>query len=99
MSNVIDFVERMGQDAQLRHASMGDVELALVQAQLDPEIRAAILARDQEKLELLLGGGNVCCALCPAEEEEEKDAPEEAPPREEDEISLDSALHVVAAAG
>ncbi|HXS04585.1 MAG TPA: hypothetical protein VN731_08915 [Rhodanobacter sp.] len=99
MSNVIDFVERMGQDAQLRHASMGDVELALMQAQIDPEIRAAILAKDQRKLELLLGGGNVCCALCPAEEEEEQDEPKEAPAREEDEISLDSPVHVVASVG
>lgn len=97
MSNVIDFMERMGQDARLRHASLGDVELALVQAQVDPEIRAAILAKDQQRLEELLEGRNVCLALCPAEEEEDDDT-EEAPSREDGEISSSSAVRLTASA-
>lgn len=97
MSNVIDLIERMGQDARLRHASTGDVELALAQAQVDPEIKAAILARDQQRLEALLKGRNVCLALCPAEEEE-GDGAEEAPSRDDDEIPSESAARRVASA-
>ena len=63
MSNVIAFLEKMGQDAQLRHASRSDVELALAGAQIDSELQAAILAKDQQKLEALLGSPNVCCMI------------------------------------
>ena len=66
MSNVITFLERMGRDAQLRDASQNEVELELARAQVEPELRMAILAKDQQKLEALLGGGgNVCCAQFP----------------------------------
>jgi len=71
MSNVIDFLERMGQDAQLRHASRNDVEQALVRAQIDPELQAAILAKDQRKLETLLEGNIVCCMLFSDDHEED----------------------------
>lgn len=97
MSNVIDLIERMGQDARLRHASAGDVELALAQAQVDPEIKAAILARDQRRLEILLEGHNVCLALCPAEEEEDGGA-EETPSRDDEEIPSESAARRMASA-
>lgn len=63
MSNVIAFIEKMGQDAQLRHASRNEVEIALANAQIDPELRVAILGKDQERLEALLGGNNVSCAF------------------------------------
>ncbi|MBB6188618.1 hypothetical protein [Rhodanobacter sp. MP7CTX1] len=63
MSNVIAFLERMGQDAQLRHASQNDVRLALAREQIDPELQAAILAKDQQRLETLLGSSNVCCMI------------------------------------
>lgn len=64
MSNVIDFLERLGQDAQLRHAADGELEQALIRAQIDPAIREAILRRDQQRLESLLGAApNVCCMI------------------------------------
>jgi hypothetical protein len=66
MSNVISFLERMGRDAQLRHSSQSEMELALARAEIDPELQAAIRARDQRKLEILLRGRNVCCALFPS---------------------------------
>jgi hypothetical protein len=65
MSNVIAFLEKMGQNAQLRHASHNDVKLELARAQIDPELQAAILAKNQQQLEVLLGKGNVCCMLFP----------------------------------
>lgn len=74
MSNVIDFLERLGQDAQLRHASDDQLERALVNAQIDPEVRDAILMRDQRRLESLLGTNpNVCCMIiAPAREEDDE---------------------------
>ncbi len=66
MLNVIDFLERMGQDAHLRHASRKDLGLALADVQFDSELQAAILAGDQQGLEALLGVKNVCCVQCPS---------------------------------
>ncbi|WP_449425411.1 hypothetical protein [Rhodanobacter lindaniclasticus] len=86
-------MEKLGQDASLRDTSA--IELALAQAQLDPDIKAAILAKDQQRLERLLGGGNVCCALCPAEEEEDEGA-EEVPSREDEDTASRSPARVVA---
>jgi hypothetical protein len=75
MSNVIDFLERLGKDAHLRHASDGELEQALIGAQIDPAVREAILLRDQRQLEALLGATtNVCCVIyAPAREEEDDD--------------------------
>jgi hypothetical protein len=64
MSNVIDFLERLGQDAQLRHATSTEVEQALTHAQIDPALRAAVLSGDQRALEARLGAkSNVCCMV------------------------------------
>ncbi|MDE2154426.1 MAG: hypothetical protein KGJ32_00810 [Xanthomonadaceae bacterium] len=71
MSNVIDFLERVGQDARLRHASQDVVQLALADAQIDPELRVAIHAKDQRRLEALLGKSTLCCAFMAPETEDE----------------------------
>jgi hypothetical protein len=97
MSNVIDFLERMGQNGQLRHASQNEVEFALSHAQLNPDLQAAILAKDQSQLQILLGQGLLYCMLSPSEEDDE-DA-EEGPSRDGDEISLRSVFRVAASAG
>ena len=77
MSNVIDFLERLGNDAQLRHASDSALEQALINAQIDPAVREAILLRDQRRLETLLGATtNVCCVIY-APMHEEGDEPED----------------------
>jgi hypothetical protein len=68
MSNVIDFLERMGQDADLRFAATGKVEQAMLSAQISPELRAAIIAGDQKKIEILTGAKtNVCAIIYPVE--------------------------------
>jgi hypothetical protein len=97
MSNVIGFLERIGQDAALRHAPDSDVELALVRAQIDPELRAAILCKDQARIEVLLGAQtNVCCGLeTPKHDEEEE---EDEPKKDDDEISARSSVRGIAAA-
>ena len=98
MSNVIDFLERMGQDAQLRHASLSEIELALKGAQIDPELQAAILAKDQAGIEALLGRGHLCCFLLPGKEDEDEDT-EEAPSRDDEEISAHSMFQPAVAIG
>jgi len=98
MSNIIDLLERMGQDARLRHASQDEVELALAGAQIDPELQAAILGKDHQWLELLLGASNVCCSQ-EAEEDEDDDKDddsEESPSREGEQSRLPSASRLVA---
>jgi len=78
MSNVIELLERLGQDAQLRHASDNELEQTLIGAQIDPAIREAILRRDQHQLESLLGANpNVCCMIFSPLEEEDDESKEE----------------------
>lgn len=65
MSNVIDFLEMIGQDARLRHASQDEMKLALANMQVDSDLQAAILAKDQPQLEAMLGASNTCCVVFP----------------------------------
>ena len=92
MSNVIDFLERFGRDAELRDASVDAVEEAMRVAGIDPSVRLAIVGKDQSALERLLGADtNVCCmvnAPDKEEEEEEEDDDEEEEEDEEEENSL-----------
>lgn len=54
MSSVIEFLERMGADAQLRHASQEDIALTLEESQLDAAVGAAIIAKSTAELYALL---------------------------------------------
>jgi hypothetical protein len=98
MNNVIDFLEKIGQDPQWRHASPDQVEQALAGAKIAPELQMAILARDQVQLEKLLGQTPFCAPLFPGQEEEEDgEEDEESPAKEPDEIlwqSLQSGISV-----
>ena len=90
MSNVIDFLERAGQDALLRRASHVEVELALANARLEAGLRPAILDRDPSRLEALLGLGPLLCMQFPGKEDEEEgeeDDTEESPSREGEEMA------------
>lgn len=74
MSNVIDFLERLGQDAGLRTATDEQIEEALRVAGIDPALSTAIVNCDQPSLEALLGAdGNVCCMIYKEDEEEEEE--------------------------
>ena len=85
MSNLIDFLERLGEDAELRHASKDVLEEALRGAGIDPALRATILGVDQRKLEALISAEpNVCCAVH-KEDEEEEEEPGEGEEEEEEE--------------
>jgi hypothetical protein len=85
VSDVISFLERMGQDANLRHGTRDDIELAMIRTQVDPDLQAAIMNGDQIQIEALLGADhNVCCVLMPKENEEEE------PSKDDDEITARS---------
>jgi hypothetical protein len=88
VSNVIDFLERFGQDAGLRHATDDAVAEALRNAGIEAALRAAILDKDQRTLEALLGTDtNVCCMVHAPDEEEEEE--EEGGEEEEEEEKED----------
>ncbi len=71
MANVIEFLERMGTDAQLRYANRDEVTTALADAGVGLSAQAAILdVGNRHRLESLLGAdANVCCGLLPVESE------------------------------
>ena len=88
MSNVIDFLQRLGQDANLRHATRTELALALAEAGIDPALREALLGSDQRKLESLLGADtNVCAMIHPNKKEEDDEEDEDFDDEEEDSLT------------
>ena len=75
MSDVIDFLERLGGDATLRRAPLATALDGVGGTGLSAEVRAALANRDQHSLETLLGVSNVCCMVNAPIEEESADAP------------------------
>lgn len=65
MPDVIDFMEKMGGDAQLSQASMDELTAALADWEITPEQRAVLLAGDAEQLGKLLGTLPVCLLVMP----------------------------------
>ena len=71
MSDVIDFLERMGGDATLRGAPVAAALEGVGGTGLSAEVLAALASRDQQALAALLGSNNVCCMInAPMQEEE-----------------------------
>lgn len=96
MSNVIDFLERLGKDARLSRASDATLERALADAQIDPAVGEAILLRDQRRLEDLLGANsNVCCMIIAPAREDDDAAEEERQPQDQPDQD-DKAMHLSA---
>ena len=73
MFDVIDFLQTVGQDAQWRHADTEALAVALTEAEIDPELRVAILAGDEQGLQALLGQDPFCCLINPAKPDEEQE--------------------------
>ncbi|HWU78351.1 MAG TPA: hypothetical protein VN043_17780 [Rhodanobacter sp.] len=97
MFNVIDFLERVGQDARLRQDMQDEVALALANEEIDPDVRVAILSKDQQWLESFLGQAQHCCLMFPAEEEEDGEGNDDGEtPSREDEASSCHVLRVMA---
>lgn len=72
MSDVVDFLEKMGQDAHLREASDAELAAALEEAGVDPAAQATLLTRDAHAIGSLLGADpNTCCLVRGPDEDEE----------------------------
>ncbi|HEY6644852.1 hypothetical protein [Povalibacter sp.] len=64
MTNLLNFLERMGSDANLRGAAGKNLALVLSDAGIDGAASRAILTADRSALESLLGASaNVFCSL------------------------------------
>jgi hypothetical protein len=89
MSNIVDFIERLGQDSHLRYAASVDVERELQRAEIPPQLQAALLAADPRRLEALLGvQSNVCCMVHAPDDEEEEEDEDDAEEEEDEELTL-----------
>ena len=78
MMDPIEFLDRLGSNARLRHAAPGEIEKALDDANIDPALRSAMLADDALRLGELLGAQrNVCCLIVKPDPDEEEEDEEE----------------------
>jgi hypothetical protein len=77
MSSVIDFLEKMGSDAQWRHASQEELEVALAEADIAAPESSAILAKDATELQALLRQVPLFAIMIPPDEEEGEEDDEE----------------------
>jgi hypothetical protein len=87
VSDIIDFLEKMGAEAPLRSASGIELAAALTEAGLESALLTDILTLDPRGLESLVGAcSNVCCLVyTPNEKEnEEKEQDEEDEGEDED---------------
>ena len=76
MSDVIKFLERIGQDARLRDDASRNLDQVLRNANLPADVQDALRAADQAALERALGAKeNVCCIIAHGNEDEEDREP------------------------
>lgn len=74
MSNVIEFLARLGADPKLAALEGEAFEAAVGELALDDAARTALLARDAGALGDLLGGRpKMICMLFPADDDQKKD--------------------------
>lgn len=75
MSKLIEFLEQLGQDSQLRRASEAELQVAMERAGLDLALRVPLLTADRRELETMAGApANVCCVVQAAEDGDESEA-------------------------
>lgn len=87
MSNVIEFLERMGRDASWRSSQTNDIELAIADSNLTPAAKAALLAQDSRSLSELVGAdSNLCCLVHNPDDDEDEEEEEEEDEDDEEEI-------------
>ncbi|MBV2129795.1 hypothetical protein [Arsukibacterium indicum] len=93
MNNVLQLLQRLGEDAALRHLADTQLEKVINPLNLDPAIQQAISQQDDITLARLVHANNkIVCMIIPAEEPEDKPAdqpakqPEDVPEPPETEI-------------
>ncbi|EIL94282.1 hypothetical protein [Rhodanobacter spathiphylli] len=65
MFDVVDFMEKMGGDAQLSQASDSELAEALAATDIASELQSVVLAKNAQHLEALLVAKPVCVLLSP----------------------------------
>jgi hypothetical protein len=86
VSDIIDFLEKMGADARLRSAPATELEAALADQGLEPALLPEILTRDQDGIEALVGArANVCCMVYSPNEKEDDEEEKEDEGEDDDE--------------
>jgi len=89
MMDPVDFLEQLGRNARLHRAPSADLEQALDDARIDPELRSALLNEDSLRLGELLGAQpNICCLVEKPDQEEEEEEEEEEPADDEEAVRL-----------
>ena len=78
MSDIIDFIEKLGADARLRTASAQELEAALKRAGLETTLWTSVLEMNQKELESLVGARSNVCSLVYSPDQEEEEEEEEA---------------------
>lgn len=80
MNNVLQLLQRLGEDAALRHLADTQLEQVINPLNLDPAIQQAICQQDEITLARLLHAKNkIVCMIYPAEEPTPSDEPAEQP--------------------
>lgn len=85
MSNVIDFLARMGGDATLRDAGSADLALELAAAGVDGELAGAILAGDDRTVRASVAPGTFYAIQLDREKEQQDPEKEE---KDDEETSI-----------
>lgn len=90
MTDAIDFLEQLGRNARLRHASATELERVLAASGFEPGLRSALLADDTMRLGELLGAQpNICCLVeKPDQEDDDEEEDEEEEDFEDDEEAV-----------
>ena len=79
-SNVLQLLQRLGEDATLRHLADTQLEQVVNPLNFDPATQQAICQHDDIKLAQLLHANNkIVCMILPAEEPKPDDEPAKQP--------------------
>lgn len=76
MSSIIGFLERMGRDSQLRHATREDLAQALDEAGVEEAMSNTILCGDLALLQTTLHVDRTLCCLVYSPKDDEKEGDE-----------------------
>lgn len=86
MSNVVQFLEMLARNPQSLSAQ--DFAIAVAKAELEPAAKQAVLARDADAINQLLGGRiSMMCLIAPAENDEPREEEQESEEQPEQEAT------------
>ncbi len=83
MNNVLQLLQKLGEDASLRHIATHQLEKIINPLNLDAAVQQAIYQQDDIKLAQLLHAKNkIVCMIYPAEEPTPADQPADEPAKQ-----------------